>query len=138
MCPSRGAAQRHGVCVDADQVARKTVDLLFTSVAMHARTRAIGVVLRGAWSDRSRGLAEIHLAARLADTAASCIVKRGRAQDRRRLVAPGAMAATWTDTDQRMLLQAADQTPQPDSDSRLVSISRSVSCSKEASIGHLN
>lgn len=40
----------------------RTVDLLFTSVAAHARTRAIGVVLSGALSDGSRGLASIHFA----------------------------------------------------------------------------
>src|SRR6185312_5275804 len=40
----------------------RTVDLLFSSVAAHARTRAIGVVLRGALSDGSHGLAAIHLA----------------------------------------------------------------------------
>ena len=40
----------------------RTVDLLFSSVAAHARMRAIGVVLRGALSDGSRGLAAIHLA----------------------------------------------------------------------------
>jgi len=40
----------------------ETVDLLFASVAAHARTRAIGVVLRGALSDGSRGFAAIHLA----------------------------------------------------------------------------
>lgn len=40
----------------------RTVDLLFSSVAAHARLRAIGVVLRGALSDGSRGLAAIHLA----------------------------------------------------------------------------
>jgi two-component system, chemotaxis family, protein-glutamate methylesterase/glutaminase len=40
----------------------RTVDLLFTSVAAQARTRAIGVVLRGSLSDGSRGLAAIHFA----------------------------------------------------------------------------
>jgi two-component system, chemotaxis family, protein-glutamate methylesterase/glutaminase len=40
----------------------RTVDLLFTSVAAQARTRAIGVVLSGSLSDGSRGLAAIHFA----------------------------------------------------------------------------
>jgi two-component system, chemotaxis family, protein-glutamate methylesterase/glutaminase len=40
----------------------RTIDLLFSSVAARARLRAIGVVLRGALSDGSRGLAAIHLA----------------------------------------------------------------------------
>jgi two-component system chemotaxis response regulator CheB len=40
----------------------RTIDLLFTSVAAHARTRAIGIVLRGWLSDGSCGLAGIHSA----------------------------------------------------------------------------
>ncbi|TPI11166.1 chemotaxis protein CheB [Mesorhizobium sp. B4-1-3] len=40
----------------------KTVDLLFTSVALHAKDNGIGVVLRGSLSDGSRGLAAIHSA----------------------------------------------------------------------------
>ena len=40
----------------------RTVDLLFSSVAAHVGTRGIGVVLRGALNDGSRGLAAIHLA----------------------------------------------------------------------------
>ncbi len=40
----------------------ETVDLLFASAAAHASTRAIGVVLRDALSDGSRGLSAIHLA----------------------------------------------------------------------------
>jgi two-component system chemotaxis response regulator CheB len=38
----------------------ETVDLLFTSVAAHARERGFGVVLSGSLSDGSRGLAAIH------------------------------------------------------------------------------
>ncbi len=38
----------------------RTIDLLFTSVAQHAGTRMIGVVLSGALDDGSRGLAAIH------------------------------------------------------------------------------
>ncbi|CDX56168.1 Chemotaxis response regulator containing a CheY-like receiver domain and a methylesterase domain [Mesorhizobium plurifarium] len=45
-----------------NQFRNRTVDLLFTSVAAHAGSRAIGVVLRGALGDGSRGLADIHLA----------------------------------------------------------------------------
>jgi two-component system, chemotaxis family, protein-glutamate methylesterase/glutaminase len=45
-----------------DKYRNRTVDLLFTSVAAHARTRAIGVVLRGALNDGSLGLAAIHSA----------------------------------------------------------------------------
>lgn len=40
----------------------QTVDLLFTSLAFHAKECAIGVVLRGSLGDGSRGLAAIHLA----------------------------------------------------------------------------
>ena len=38
----------------------RTVDLLFTSVAMHAKEHGIGVVLSGELDDGSRGLAAIH------------------------------------------------------------------------------
>jgi two-component system chemotaxis response regulator CheB len=38
----------------------RTVDLLFHSVALHARGRAVGVVLAGSLDDGSRGLAAIH------------------------------------------------------------------------------
>ena len=38
----------------------RTVDLLFNSVAAHAGTRMIGVVLSGSLDDGSRGLAAIH------------------------------------------------------------------------------
>ncbi|MEI9409908.1 chemotaxis protein CheB [Mesorhizobium salmacidum] len=37
----------------------QTVDILFNSVAVHAQSRAIGIVLSGALSDGSRGLAAI-------------------------------------------------------------------------------
>ena len=40
----------------------RTVDLLFASVAQHAKDRAIGVVLSGSLDDGSRGLAAIHAA----------------------------------------------------------------------------
>jgi two-component system chemotaxis response regulator CheB len=40
----------------------RTVDLLFKSVAAHAGTRMIGVVLSGSLNDGSRGLAAIHAA----------------------------------------------------------------------------
>jgi chemotaxis response regulator CheB len=40
----------------------RTVDLLFASVAAHAKARGIGVVLRGSLSDGSQGLAAIHFA----------------------------------------------------------------------------
>jgi two-component system chemotaxis response regulator CheB len=38
----------------------RTVDLLFRSIALNARERAIGVILAGALDDGSRGLAAIH------------------------------------------------------------------------------
>jgi two-component system, chemotaxis family, protein-glutamate methylesterase/glutaminase len=38
----------------------RTVDILFRSLAEHAKTRAIGVVLSGSLDDGSRGLAAIH------------------------------------------------------------------------------
>ena len=38
----------------------RTVDILFASVAMHAKQRCIGVVLSGDLDDGSRGLAAIH------------------------------------------------------------------------------
>ena len=38
----------------------RTVDLLFTSVAQHAKQRCIGVILSGDLDDGSRGLAAIH------------------------------------------------------------------------------
>ncbi len=40
----------------------RTIDTLFESLAAHAGTRAIGVVLSGALDDGSRGLAAIHAA----------------------------------------------------------------------------
>jgi two-component system, chemotaxis family, protein-glutamate methylesterase/glutaminase len=43
-----------------DEYRNRTVDLLFTSVALHAKERGIGVVLAGSLDDGSRGLAAIH------------------------------------------------------------------------------
>jgi two-component system, chemotaxis family, protein-glutamate methylesterase/glutaminase len=43
-----------------DKFRNRTVDLLFSSLATHARERAIGVVLSGSLDDGSRGLAQIH------------------------------------------------------------------------------
>jgi chemotaxis response regulator CheB len=58
------AARNHVHLIEGaqDKYRNQTVDLLFTSVAAQARTRAIGVVLRGSLSDGSRGLAAIHFA----------------------------------------------------------------------------
>jgi two-component system chemotaxis response regulator CheB len=42
-----------------DKHRNRTIDLLFSSVAAHARARGIGVVLSGSLSDGSRGLAAI-------------------------------------------------------------------------------
>ena len=38
----------------------RTVDLLFSSVAKHAKVNGIGIILSGSLDDGSRGLAEIH------------------------------------------------------------------------------
>jgi two-component system chemotaxis response regulator CheB len=56
------AAHRFGGLVDdPDRLyGNRTIDLLFTSVAQHAGTRMIGVVLSGSLDDGSRGLAAIH------------------------------------------------------------------------------
>jgi two-component system, chemotaxis family, protein-glutamate methylesterase/glutaminase len=54
----------------------RTVDLLFTSVARHARERAIGIVLEGALDDGSRGLKAIHEAGGITMVVAT--VPRGR------------------------------------------------------------
>jgi two-component system chemotaxis response regulator CheB len=43
-----------------DEYRNRTVDLLFASVALHAKKRGIGIVLAGALDDGSRGLAAIH------------------------------------------------------------------------------
>lgn len=43
-----------------NQHRNRTVDLLFSSVARYAQAKAIGVILRGALDDGSRGLAVIH------------------------------------------------------------------------------
>jgi chemotaxis response regulator CheB len=45
-----------------DKYRNQSVDLLFKSIAEHARKRSIGVVLRGSLADGSRGLAAIHSA----------------------------------------------------------------------------
>jgi two-component system chemotaxis response regulator CheB len=42
-----------------DRHRNRTIDILFNSVAAHARARGIGVVLSGSLSDGSRGLAAI-------------------------------------------------------------------------------
>ncbi|MFL5298622.1 MAG: chemotaxis protein CheB [Phenylobacterium sp.] len=52
----------HLVAGNNDKYRNRTVDLLFASVAEHARDRAIGVVLRGELADGTRGLAAIHFA----------------------------------------------------------------------------
>ena len=60
---SLAARSRVHLVQGANDVYRnRTVDLLFTSVADHAKARGIGVVLRGSLSDGSRGLAAIHYA----------------------------------------------------------------------------
>ena len=38
----------------------RTVDILFKSIAAHAKVRGIGIVLSGSLDDGSRGLAAIH------------------------------------------------------------------------------
>ena len=45
-----------------DRLRGRTIDALFESLAAHAGTRAIGIVLSGALDDGSRGLAAIHAA----------------------------------------------------------------------------
>jgi two-component system chemotaxis response regulator CheB len=56
------AAHTFGTLIDdpGRQYGNRTVDLLFKSVAAHANTRAIGVVLSASLDDGSRGLAAIH------------------------------------------------------------------------------
>jgi chemotaxis response regulator CheB len=58
------AAHSFGEIVDDPErrYGNRTVDLLFKSVAAHASTRMIGVVLSGSLDDGSRGLAAIHKA----------------------------------------------------------------------------
>jgi len=46
----------------ADRHRNRTIDALFASVAQHAGSRMIGVVLSGSLDDGSRGLAAIHRA----------------------------------------------------------------------------
>jgi two-component system chemotaxis response regulator CheB len=43
-----------------DEYRNRTVDLLFASVALHAKERGIGIVLAGSLDDGSRGLEAIH------------------------------------------------------------------------------
>jgi two-component system chemotaxis response regulator CheB len=45
-----------------DELRNRTVDTLFRSIALHAGSRAIGVVMSGSSDDGSRGLAAIHAA----------------------------------------------------------------------------
>jgi chemotaxis response regulator CheB len=45
-----------------DRYRNRTIDLLFASVAAHARQRGIGVIVSGALDDGSRGLAAIRQA----------------------------------------------------------------------------
>lgn len=46
----------------AHKYRNRTIDLLFNSVALHARERAVGIVFSGSLDDGSRGLAAIHAA----------------------------------------------------------------------------
>ena len=52
----------HLVAGDGHQLRDRTIDVLFSSLARHAGARTIGIVLSGALSDGSRGLAAIHAA----------------------------------------------------------------------------
>lgn len=44
----------------AHKYRNRTIDLLFDSIALHARERAVGIVFSGCLDDGSRGLAAIH------------------------------------------------------------------------------
>ncbi|WP_428484642.1 chemotaxis protein CheB [Rhodopila sp.] len=67
-----GEPDRHLTLVDinlahlvpgtANRLRNRTIDTLFNSLATHAGARTIGIVLSGALSDGSRGLAAIHAA----------------------------------------------------------------------------
>lgn len=46
----------------AHKYRNRTIDLLFDSIALHARERAVGIVFSGSLDDGSRGLAAIHAA----------------------------------------------------------------------------
>jgi chemotaxis response regulator CheB len=46
----------------AHQYRNRTIDLLFNSLALHARERSVGIVFSGSLDDGSRGLAAIHAA----------------------------------------------------------------------------
>jgi len=57
-----GRSRVHLIQGAGNRYRNRTVDLLFESVAAHARGRGIGVVLRGSLSDGAKGLASMHLA----------------------------------------------------------------------------
>jgi two-component system chemotaxis response regulator CheB len=50
---------RAGLVDQRDAARQNTIDLLFQSLARHAGTRAVGIVLAGSFNDGSRGLAAI-------------------------------------------------------------------------------
>jgi two-component system chemotaxis response regulator CheB len=70
---SLAAKSRVRLVEGADHAQRgRTVDILFNSVAAHAKTRGIGIVLSGSLDDGARGLAAIHHAG-----GATMILSRG-------------------------------------------------------------